>query len=243
MTDQTGSNYVLARPAQPSLWRTAPFTVVTMVICFAVWIAELVNLKTYAYVALSAAIGPHEPWRFLTSAYAHAPTLSEGMIHIGSNMFSLWMLGRILEPALQTWRFATIYLISALGGSVAFVLSAMPPTVNNPDGWNWFTGVVGASGAIFGLFGALLVVQRRMGASTRSLWGLLAINGVIAFTIPGIAWQSHLGGFLVGAAATWIFFHQAKRSATSGATQKPWPLLIALVLALLAVTVGKYLIS
>jgi membrane associated rhomboid family serine protease len=60
--------------------------------------------------------------------------------------------------------------------------------------------VVGASGAIFGLFGAMLVVQRHRGGETRQLWVLIAINGVIGFIVPGIAWEAHLGGLVTGAA-------------------------------------------
>jgi membrane associated rhomboid family serine protease len=58
---------------------------------------------------------------------------------------------------------------------------------------------VGASGAIFGLFGAMLVVQRQRGGDTRQLWVLIAINGVIGFLVPQIAWQAHLGGLVTGA--------------------------------------------
>lgn len=244
VTDQTsGPTIHVARPTKPSLWRTAPFSVVTMVICALAWVAELASLNVYAWLALSPASGRHEPWRFMSSAFLHAPDLRSGIIHIGSNMFSLWMLGRILEPALQTWRFACVYLISALGGSVAFVLMALPPNADSIYGTNWYTGVVGASGAIFGLFGALFVMQKKMGASTRNLWGLLVFNALIAFSVPGIAWQSHVGGLLVGAAATWCFFHSAKKAAVKGVKPQPWPWLAGLVLLLVALTVGKYLIS
>jgi membrane associated rhomboid family serine protease len=61
------------------------------------------------------------------------------------------------------------------------------------------TGVVGASGAIFGLFGAMLVIQRHRGGETKQLWVLMAINGAIGFIVPGIAWQAHLGGAVTGA--------------------------------------------
>ena len=64
----------------------------------------------------------------------------------------------------------------------------------------WRTGAVGASGAVFGLFGAFLVLQRRLGRSSAGMYVIIGINAVIGFVIPGIAWQAHLGGLLTGAA-------------------------------------------
>lgn len=131
--------------------------------------------------------GAFEPWRMLTSAFLHS---REFIPHIVLNMYSLWIFGQVLEPLLGRIRFLTVYLLSAIGGSVGYLLltPVMPPT-----------GVVGASGAIFGLFGAMLVVQRHRGGDTRQLWVLMAINGVIGFMVPQIAWQAHLGGLVTGA--------------------------------------------
>ncbi|GAC1481954.1 MAG: hypothetical protein NVS1B16_12300 [Pseudarthrobacter sp.] len=89
-------------------------------------------------------------------------------------------------------RFLALYLISALGGSVGYLL--LTPLITPGQQ----IGVVGASGAIFGLFGAMLLVQRQRGGDTRQLWILIAINGVIGFVIPQIAWQAHLGGLITG---------------------------------------------
>ena len=128
-----------------------------------------------------------EPWRMLTSAFVH----SQGFIlHIGLNMYMLWIFGQVLEPVLGRIRFLAVYLLSGIGGSVGFLLLTpfSPPVF-----------VEGASGAIFGLFGALLVIQARRGGDTRQLWILIVINGVIGFVIPGIAWQAHLGGLVTGA--------------------------------------------
>jgi membrane associated rhomboid family serine protease len=132
--------------------------------------------------------GSFEPWRMLTSAFVH----SQGFIlHIVLNMYMLWLFGQALEPLLGRIRFLAVYLLSALGGSVGYLLlTPMLPPV----------GVEGASGAIFGLFGAMLVVQSQRGGDTRQLWVLIAINGAIGFIVPGIAWQAHLGGLVTGAA-------------------------------------------
>ncbi|WP_028267924.1 rhomboid family intramembrane serine protease [Arthrobacter sp. MA-N2] len=144
------------------------------------------NQLAFASVYATPQFGAFEPWRMLTSAFVH----SQGFVlHIGLNMYMLWIFGQVLEPVLGRIRFLAVYLLSAIGGSVGFLLLTpiLPPT-----------GVEGASGAIFGLFGALLVVQSRRGGDTRQLWILIAINGVIGFVVPGIAWQAHLGGLITG---------------------------------------------
>ncbi|MBG6084711.1 rhomboid family intramembrane serine protease [Zhihengliuella flava] len=128
-----------------------------------------------------------EPWRMVTSTFLH----SQGFImHIAFNMYALFIIGRVLEPALGRLRFAAVYLISGFGGSVAVLLLDYP-----------MQGVVGASGAVFGLFGALLVITRARGGNFMPILILIGINLVIGF-IPGfnVSWQAHLGGVLTGAA-------------------------------------------
>ena len=124
-----------------------------------------------------------EYYRLLTAAFLHA-----GVFHVLMNMFALAQLGPVLEAALGRLRFTVLYVLSALGGSVLSYLLSDP-----------FQLGVGASGAIFGLFGAYYVVVRRLGGETRSILTLLAINLVITFTIPIIDWRAHLGGLVVGA--------------------------------------------
>ncbi|WP_285246532.1 rhomboid family intramembrane serine protease [Pseudarthrobacter sp. efr-133-R2A-89] len=131
-----------------------------------------------------------EPWRMLTSAFLHSP---DNLLHILLNMYTLWIFGQALEPILGRLRFLALFAVSALGGSVGYLLL----TPLYVPGQQLF-GVVGASGAIFGLFGAMLLVQRQRGGDTRQLWALIAINGVIGFLVPQIAWQAHLGGLITG---------------------------------------------
>ncbi|NTW38659.1 MAG: rhomboid family intramembrane serine protease [Cellulomonadaceae bacterium] len=139
----------------------------------------------------SPIVGDIEPWRFLTAAFLHK---SGSLMHIGFNMYALWVLGQFLEPALGRVRFAALYLLSAVGGSVAVLLLASPLEVS------WVTGVVGASGAVFGLFGAVIVALRRLGRSARQILVVLAINAALPFLLPGIAWQAHAGGLVTGVA-------------------------------------------
>lgn len=143
----------------------------------------------YANVFANPEYRQFEPWRMLTAAFLHSP---DSVLHIMLNMYTLWIFGQALEPLLGRLRFLALYLISAVGGSVGYLLLT-PLITPGPQ-----IGVVGASGAIFGLFGAMLLVQRHRGGETRQLWILIAINGVIGFMIPQIAWQAHLGGLVTG---------------------------------------------
>jgi membrane associated rhomboid family serine protease len=144
----------------------------------------------FANIYAEPKYGEFEPWRMLTSAFLHSP---DNLLHILLNMYTLWIFGQALEPILGRLRFLALFLISALGGSVGYLLL----TPLYVPGQQLF-GVVGASGAIFGLFGAMLLVQRQRGGDTRQLWVLIAINGVIGFLVPQIAWQAHLGGLVTG---------------------------------------------
>ncbi|OAE00201.1 rhomboid family intramembrane serine protease [Arthrobacter sp. OY3WO11] len=144
----------------------------------------------YNNVFATPQYGVFEPWRMLTAAFLHSP---DSLLHIILNMYTLWIFGQALEPLLGRARFLALYLISAVGGYVGYLL--LNPVLVPGQG---LVGVVGASGAIFGLFGAMLLVQRHRGGETRQLWVLIAINGVIGFLIPQIAWQAHLGGLITG---------------------------------------------
>ncbi|MEQ4564815.1 rhomboid family intramembrane serine protease [Paenarthrobacter sp. CAP02] len=160
-----------------------------------------------------------EPWRMLTSAFLH----SQGfLLHIVLNMYTLWIFGQALEPLLGRIRFLAVYLISAVGGSVGYLLLTPSFPV---------VGVVGASGAIFGLFGAMLVVQRHRGGETKQLWVLIAINGAIGFFVPTIAWQAHLGGLIAGGLAAGVIAY-APRGKNQALLQTGG---LVLVVALLAI--------
>jgi membrane associated rhomboid family serine protease len=125
-------------------------------------------------------------WRIITSGFLH-----ENVIHIGFNMYVLWILGQMLEPALGRVKFATIYAVALLTGSFGALL-VTPHT---------FT--VGASGAVFGLMGAAAVEMRsrQIPIMQSGVGGLILINLVISFTLPGISWGGHVGGLIGGALA------------------------------------------
>jgi len=128
-------------------------------------------------------------YRLLTSAFLH-----DGPTHILFNMWALWVIGPALERWLGRTRFLALYFLSALGGSVlVYLLTA----INVPT--------LGASGAIFGLFGATLVLSRKLNFDMRWIAGLIVINLVITFVVPSISWQGHVGGLLTGAAISWVY--------------------------------------
>ena len=133
-------------------------------------------------------------WQLLTSMFAHVE-----IWHIGFNMLVLWFLGPQLEAVLGRARFLALYLVSGLAGSV-FVY--------------WFSGentsTLGASGAIFGLMGALLVVAYKVRGNVQSILGWLAINAVFTLLFPGVSWQGHLGGFLGGVLVTALLVYAPK---------------------------------
>lgn len=142
-----------------------------------------------------------QEYRLLTSAFLHEPGLSGfGPAHIIFNMWALVLVGPALERLLGAVRFIALYLVSALGGAVLFYL-LVPP--NQP--------ALGASGAIFGLFGAWFVVARRLRVDPRGIIGLIVINLVISFAIPDIAWQDHVGGLITGGLLTAAYAYAPRR--------------------------------
>jgi membrane associated rhomboid family serine protease len=145
-----------------------------------------------------------EPWRFITAAFLHSPSF---LLHIAFNMYALWLVGPYLEGLFGRVRFTALYLIAAFGGSVGVYLLANPADGSR----SWYTAVVGASGAVFGLFGALLIVNRRLGRDNAGIVSLLVINGIIGF-IPGlaIAWQGHLGGLVSGVLGAMVIAYTPK---------------------------------
>ncbi len=124
-------------------------------------------------------------YQLITSAFLHA-----SVEHIALNMITLAIVGPPVEVAIGRLRFGVVYLLAAFGGGVAFYLLA---PVNDAG--------LGASGAIFGVMGAYYVLARSRGWETQTITVLLVINLVFSFSVPGIAWQAHLGGIIVGAAA------------------------------------------
>jgi len=151
-------------------------------------------IQNFALFGPSVADG--EVYRLLTAGFLHS-----GFFHLLVNMFSLWVLGTMLEPGIGRLRFVLIYLVSLLAGSFG-ALIVTPHAVT-----------VGASGAIFGLLGAGIVILRNRGIdpmqSGLPLW--IGINLVFSFAVPGISIGGHIGGLIGGALAAIVLFELPDR--------------------------------
>ncbi|QOR70849.1 rhomboid family intramembrane serine protease [Ruania alkalisoli] len=177
--------------------------VVTMTIigiCVALFLASYV-LPIMPFFRLDTTQVADEPWRMITSAFLH-----NGWLHLLLNMYALWIVGPFLENMLGRWRYVALYLVSALGGSVAVLLLT-----------SGAYAVAGASGAVFGFFGAIAVVLRRTGRDARQILIVIAINVVFGFVVAGISWQAHLGGLVVGTALGALFAYLPKERRSVGA--------------------------
>ncbi len=168
---------VFAAGIGPGLQTKASMTIDGGLIGKGLWRGELIG------------VGAGEWWRLITSGFLHA-----NLIHIGFNMWVLWQLGRLLEPALGRLRFGLVDLVAMLCGSFG-VLHV------SPDGLT-----VGASGAVFGLMGVAVALFRSRGinAFDTGLGGVIMLNLVFTFAIPGISIGGHVGGLIGGFLAGWI---------------------------------------
>jgi membrane associated rhomboid family serine protease len=175
------------------------------VICY---IAELADQTTV--INDGVLVGRYGPfgvadgqwYRLITNVFLHEPPGDGlGLLHIVFNMWALIVVGPALERSLGRVRFLTVYLVSALAGSVLFYLVAQPGS-----------SALGASGAIFGLFGAWFVLARRLRLDSRQIVGLIVINLVISFAVSGIAWQAHVGGLIAGGILTAAFVYAPRQN-------------------------------
>lgn len=216
--------------------------IVTMVligICVLVYIGQLTNDRVTFELMFVPLLAETEPWRFLTAAFAHS---TGGFMHILFNMFALWITGQYLEPLLGRLKFLALFVISAIGGSVGFLLLAqLPERLGEPSGWT--TPTVGASGAVFGLFAATLVLNRHLGRETGGIVAVLGINVVLGFVLPNIAWQAHLGGAVTGAILAGILALTAPAGQTTEQTAARrrwfWPAALALLAVLAAASLWR----
>ncbi|HVV77567.1 MAG TPA: rhomboid family intramembrane serine protease [Mycobacteriales bacterium] len=132
----------------------------------------------------------HGQWyRLITAAFLHY-----GILHIGFNMFALWSVGPQLEAALGRLRYATLYVLAGIGGSVLSL--AIGPA---------FEQAAGASGAIFGLFAAFYVIARHLNLNAGPIATTIVINLVLTFSLSNIDWRGHVGGLVTGAAIAAVF--------------------------------------
>jgi membrane associated rhomboid family serine protease len=166
-----------------------------------------------------------EYYRLLTSMFLHEPPSAGGafFLHILFNMWCLFVVGPPLEALLGRVRFVVMYLLTGLAGSVlAYLLTA--PNVAE----------LGASGAIFGLFGALLIVGRRLRLNIQPIAMTIGLNLVLTFSFPGISWEAHIGGLVAGAglAAAWAYAPRTRRTAIQVASSLALAALLVIIVIL-----------
>jgi membrane associated rhomboid family serine protease len=142
-----------------------------------------------------------EWWRIVTGGFLHS-----GVLHLGMNMLMLWILGQLLEPLLGRFRFVTLYMACLVAGSFGALL--LSPR----------TATIGASGAVFGLMGAAVIAQRRDGIDVwrNGIGGLVVVNLLLTFAVPGIAIGAHIGGLVAGVVIGAVVFALDRRAAA------PW---------------------
>jgi membrane associated rhomboid family serine protease len=164
------------------------------------------NLELFGYASYPGGgplhgVAAGEWYRLITSAFVAGPS-GLGLTDILFNMWALIFVGPALEALLGRARFLSVYLLSAIGGGVMYYYLAPQ---NAP--------AVGASGAIFGLFGAWFVVSRRLRLDVRGIVVLIAINLALSLFLHNIiAWQDHIGGLLTGAALTAAYAYAPRKN-------------------------------
>ena len=185
---------VTSGPAAVASANASPATFALIVLCVGAYLVEIatssgglntsVTSMITSFGLQGAAVGEGEWYRLITGGFLHA-----GLLHLGFNMFALFFLGRILEPSIGTPRFLCVYFASLLAGSFGAILLS-----------GNFVVTVGASGAVFGIFGATFIIARGRGMNTiaREIGVVLGINLLITFAIPGISIGGHLGGLVGG---------------------------------------------
>ena len=177
-----------------------PVTFALMAVNIAVFVLGQAKLTLFTNDKLalySPYVANGDWWRIVTSGFAHA-----GLLHIAFNMYALYALGQAMERQLGSARFLGVYGVALLGGSLGVIV--LQPLAAS----------VGASGAVFGLFGAMAVAMRQRGISVlRSPLGpTLVINFVLTFSIPSISVGGHIGGFLLGGVAGGLLLNPRRQS-------------------------------
>jgi membrane associated rhomboid family serine protease len=152
---------------------------------------ELVGQAVFSWQGPLEGVAEGQWYRLLTAMFLHG-----GYVHIMFNMLNLWLLGGQLEAALGRARYLALYFSSGLAGSALTYLIAAP---NQPS--------LGASGAIFGLFGATAVLVRRLNYDMRPVIAMLAISLILTFGLSNIAWQAHIGGLVGGVVVGYAMVH------------------------------------
>ncbi len=180
----------------------APVTYMLIAINVVMFILQMSSRSLERQLVLwPPAVATGEYWRIFSSAFLHY-----SVTHILFNMWALWVVGPPLERWLGRNRFVALYVLSALGGGVlAYLMSPLN------------SATAGASGAIFGLFGATFIVGKRVNMDTRGIMAVIVINLAFTFVIPlissqNISWQGHIGGLVTGVVVAWLYAYKERNN-------------------------------
>lgn len=141
-------------------------------------------------------------YRLVTSMFLHY-----GILHLAFNMYILWIIGRYLERELGPGRYLALYLASGLGGGVITYLFA---DIGAGADLNNYVATAGASGCIFGLFGAMVFINQKLGRDNSGVYVLLGLNLVLTFVVSNISWTGHLGGLITGGLLGYVLAHSPR---------------------------------
>jgi membrane associated rhomboid family serine protease len=203
-------------------------TITAIALCVVMYVAQMASsgrvLQEFAFVPGWAR---YQPYRLITGAFLHG-----GVAHLLINMYSLWVVGSFVEQLIGRWRMAALYVASAVAGNMAVLAWAR---LASPE--SGYFATVGASGAVFGLFAAVLVLSKRLGGDLTGIASVIGFNLVFSFLVAQISWQAHVGGLIMGGvmAAIYAYAPRDKRLAWAwGAGAGAAALLAVLFFALTA---------
>ncbi len=207
----------------------APVTTALVALNVVVFIIDWIWPQLYQLFAFTPIVGYFEPWRLLTTTLLHG-----GFFHLLFNMLMLYVLGSTIERVLGWWKYLALYWLSALAGSMAIIawVFVQPATINQVT--------IGASGAVYGLFGAVFVAQRRAGMSTASILILLVVNLIYGIVMPGISWQAHIGGFIGGLIVATTYVLVMDKIRDMKASTRMWLSLLATLVLVVAFGLGTW---
>ena len=164
-----------------------------------IYIGTLINRNLVIWLGLSPSLFTARPWTLITSMFVH-----QEFWHLFGNMLVLFFFGRVVYKMMGGWRFTVIYLVGGIAGNILYLWLGQPLSI-----------AIGASGAVYALAGALVVLMPTMKVLMwfilpMPLWVVVLVFFVAWSFIPGVAWQAHIGGLVVGLIAGFIFRRQMR---------------------------------
>jgi membrane associated rhomboid family serine protease len=174
--------------------KLSPVTFAIIGVCILVWLVELIGRWRFIDAGIfNPYLALYQPYRYITSIFMH--DLSP--LHILLNMYALYSCGSVVEKLLGAKRFLIVYFVSGIVGNLFLTIFCYLTH-------DFFILALGASGAIFGLFGALIILYKQLGQNAAPLIINVGIIVLLGVFMSGVAWQAHIGGIVGGLVTTYI---------------------------------------